>query len=78
MEKAIDVICVLFTPHHRGVVGTLVDENAEDKHKSSGRLNSAKGSINSSGGVNCTNGVEPQSLPAQIKPTTGYGAADRL
>ena len=42
MEKAIDVVDVFITPHHRGVVGTLVDENAEDRHKSSGRLNSPK------------------------------------
>ena len=71
MEKAIDVVDVLFTPHHRGVVGTLVDENAEDRHKSSGRLNPAKGSINSSGGVNCTKGVKPQAHAAPIKSTTG-------
>ena len=71
MEKAIDMVDVFITPHHRGVVGTLVDENAEDRHKSSGCLNSAKGTINSSGGVNCTTGVEPQARSAPIKSTSG-------
>ena len=71
MKKAIDVVGALFTPHHRGVVGTLVDENAEDRHKPSGRLDLAKGAINSSGGVDCTQGVEPQARSAPIKPTTG-------
>ena len=57
MKKAIHMEDILLTPNHGSVVGTLVDEDTENRHLPSSRLNQAKSSVNGGGGVNCAKGI---------------------
>ena len=57
MKKAIHMEDILLTPNHGSVVGTLVDEDTENRHLPSNGLNQAKSSLNGGWGVNRAQGV---------------------
>ena len=57
MEKAIHMEDIVLTPNHGSVVGTLVDEDTENRYLPSSGLDQSKSSFNGGWGVNRAPGI---------------------